>query len=396
MCLANFLVCTYLFSLFTLFFYSHAQAPRQSVGMMLCFTVGMFVPGPFNSFMVERYKRKSLYLESILAILLLDVFVFAQGLSGGVLVYGAFLLTGIAFAVAQNTLGNTLVNDLLASDKRTKGDNLYSWYGRLGLPAGWLLALLLLRCSSGALRLGGFTLPTFSINNCLAHYIIAAPAVLAFILILALNVPLKAPVSSALFSLDRFWRPSAWPLFLMTLVAAAIEGIIVGMTFRLAGFNALHDGLYLSGGFLLALILQHVVFVDAVERAEMVSGVILQLFALFLFLHPLAMVHNTAFFLLGAGVGMVSARLLMYFLKLSGHCQRGTSQNTYMLGWRSGFCLGFCFAMLDAPNGKAPSDFHCVEACIVLCVLFLVAYLTLVCPWFNRHKDRDFNARRDA
>lgn len=396
MCMANFLVCTYLFALFTLFFHAHIGAPLQSAAMMLCFTAGMYVPGPFNSWAVERYSRKGLYLRSLLVILLLDIFVLACGTYPLPLSYIAFFVTGISFAVAQNTLGNTMVNDLLASEKRTKGDNLYSWYGRLGLPVGLLFALLLLRLSDGSLQIAGYPLPPMTMSKELMHYVIALPVVIAFLLIFFLQVPLKAPVQSPLVSLDRFWRPTAWPLFLMTLAAAAVEGAVIGMTFRLAGLHILHDGLYLCGGFILALLLQHVVFVDAVDRAEMVSGTILTLFALILFRHPLVMVHNVAFLLLGAGIGMMSARLLMYFLKLSGHCQRGTSQNTYMLGWRSGFCLGFCFAMIDGAGTTELDNFHCIEISLALSVLFLVAYLCLIHPWFERHKDRDFNARRDA
>ncbi len=395
MCWANFLVCTYLFALFTLYFASTDGAPLPNAIMMLCFTAGMFAPGALNGWMVERFMRKNLYLGSLAVILLLDVAVLAQPGTPQALADTAFFLTGAAFAVAQNTLGNTMVNDLLASEKRTKGDNLYSWYGRLGLPVGWLLALVLLRATCGSLTVSGYALPATCWAAAIPYYIIAAPVVVAFCLVLLLNVPVKAPVRTPLFSLDRFWRPMAWPLFLLTLAAAATEGAIIGMSFRLAGAYALHDALYLAAGFVLALFLQHVVFADAVARAEMVGGAVLLIFSLLLFRHPLAVVHNVAFLLFGAGVGMVSARLLIYFLKLSGHCQRGTSQNTYMLGWRGGFCLGFCFAMADGSAGGLRS-YHCVEASLVLTVVFLVAYLALVHPWFNKHKNRDFNARRDA
>ena len=100
-------------------------------------------------------------------------------------------------------------------------------------------------------------------------------------------------------------------------------------------------------------------------------------------MHPLAIVHSASFLLFGIGTGLLSARLLMYFLKLSGHCQRGTSQNTHFLGWRLGFAVGVVAGITINNNSIIYISF------VLLAILFAI-YLILIHPWFEKNKDRDF------
>ena len=387
MCAANTLVCTYIFANFTLL------CVRPGGSVLLCglalaaFAVWMYVPGPFNAYLVERYARKSIYLKSLLLLLLLN-WAFARPLPAPLLIAAAGL-QGMVFAIAQNALGNTMVNDLLTSERRTAGDNLYSWYGRLGLPFGWAAALLL--------PYAGLS------GHAQMQWLAALPCVAAFLLILSLSVPLKAPVQTSLFSTDRFWLGKAWPLFLLAFAAAALEGIVTAWGFIAPGGPLLPRALYMGLGFLLALWLQYVVFLAAENRAEMVAGVLLMAAALLLLSHPHEAVRNNAAFILaGAGVGLLSARSLMYFLKLAGHCQRGTAQNTYMLAWRTGFAAGFLLPLLlpasscggqtgvPHPSGLPTSLLICG---LLLLLLLLLGYLFCVHPWFEHHKDRGFKFR---
>lgn len=370
MCLANAFLCTYIFANFTLQIRFHHDSVSFCLGSMALFTVGLFLPGVLNAYMMERFKRKGIYIKSVLVILSLNA-VFAYSTSSMWLLL-AFLLQGMAFSTAQNALGNTLVNDLLVSEKRTLGDNLYSWYGRLGLPAGWAMTILLVRyVHSPVAQIVWFA---------------AIPCVFALLLVLFQPIPLKAPVRTTLFSTDRFWHSKAVPLFLATLLAAAIEGLMVGGAIMMDQQILLKQPLYMGVGFLLALWLQRVAFLNAENRAEMIAGALLTLAATILSVHPLQAVRtDVAFCLLGAGIGMISARLLMYFLKLSGHCQRGTAQNTYMLGWRTGFSLGFLLAVCCMKNVQLLASIAGGSS-IVLCV----AYLWYIHPWFDRHKDRSF------
>ena len=198
-----------------------------------------------------------------------------------------------------------------------------------------------------------------------------------------IRVPLKAPIHAKVFSSDRFLRLSAWPLFLLTVLAAAIEGLFVGYSLSWNPEIIAANALYLGGGFLISLLLQKVVFADADTRAEFVSGVVFLLGALLLFLHPLDIVHSASFLLFGIGIGLLSARLLIYFLKLSGHCQRGTSQNTHFLGWRLGFAIGIIV-------GISINNNSIIYISLFLLAILFAIYLILIHPWFEKNKDRDF------
>jgi len=371
MCIANALVCTYLFALIPLIFSHSGGSLTLCTAALLCFAAGLFAMGPTNTHLVEKFTRKGLYLKAVLLLIALNFAIFYAKSTPALLL--CFGVQGMLFAVAQNALGNTLVNDLMSSEKRTLGDNLYSWYGRLGIPFGWLWAIALLH----------FNLPTLQ-----TAALAVVPCVVALLLILCVKVPLKAPVHTSFFSLDRYFLPKAWPLFVLALVGAAVEGIILAMALRLLA-DPIVPALYLAAGFLVALWLQRIVFVQAVDKAEMIAGTLLTLAALLMLRHSLPAVRQVAFLCLGAGIGMMAARLLMYFLKISGHCQRGTVQNTYMLGWRTGFALGFLIAEMEKL-----STANCqLSTAIAFVVAYALFYFFYVHPWFCKHKNRDFKFR---
>lgn len=370
MCVANALVCTYVFSLIPVFYARTGSLPYCAAALVL-FSLGMVVPGPFNAWMMERFSRKTVYLRSLLGLALL----------GGLLeispeaALGVCFLQGVAFSMSQNALGHTLVNDLLSSERRTAGDNLYSWYGRFGLPFGWMWGCWLANYWPAG-----------------TYWLALLPVAAAYLLIVSLSVPVKAPVPARLLSLDRFWQPAAWPLFVMALAAAALESSAVALAFWSAE-GLLDKAFFMSAGFLVALWLQRVVFAQAVDKAEMVAGAVLTLAAFWMMGHELRVVGEVAFVFLGAGIGMLSGRLLLYFLKLCGHCQRGTSQNTYMLGWRAGIALGFLLTSLALQGAGEGAVALCEYAGIAVTAAYLLAYLCWIHPWFERHRDRDFKFR---
>ena len=94
-------------------------------------------------------------------------------------------------------------------------------------------------------------------------------------------------------------------------------------------------------GFLTAILAQRFVFREAELKSEVVSGLILMLAALLMMLtRSQAIVGFVAPLFIGFALGVIGSRFLLFFIKLSRHCQRGTSQSTYMLGWESGLAFG--------------------------------------------------------
>jgi predicted MFS family arabinose efflux permease len=85
----------------------------------------------------------------------------------------------------------------------------------------------------------------------------------------------------------------------------------------------------------------------------------------------------------GFGLGIIGSRFLLFFIKLSRHCQRGTSQSTYMLGWESGLAIGV---------GLGYAVFHAEPGLVLISALVLVLVSLLLYQfthsWFLTHKNR--------
>lgn len=364
MCLSNILICTAVFLQFPLFRVWAEGKDFARSEVFLCvalFGVGMFISGPFNAWLVDAYKRKTVCYWAVAGL----------SLTGCALssVEGLFLLSlvriveGACFGILQMALGSTLVNDLSISSKRTRTDSYFLWFSRMSLPAGMAAAWYLSeRYTSGMV----FLVP-------------AGLFVAGGILLTMVRVPFHAPNRTPLFSLDRFWLPQAWLLVINLLPVVVVEGMLLGLPVPppLVGMFAV--------GLLIAYVTHRSLFEEADCRADAVAGLLLIIAAMLLlmFEHEMRILY-TAYTILGIGIGWVNSRLFLYFLKMSGHCQRGTLQQTYMLTSIAGICVGFTL------SGAAIN--HLVVS-MVLGILALALYLFFTHRWFLKKRDRNFKFR---
>ena len=177
-------------------------------------------------------------------------------------------------------------------------------------------------------------------------------------------------------SLDRFFLPSSFLLFLNLLFISSV----VGMTFSLS-LSLVFYALMMCG-FLLALLSQLFAFRNAELKSEVVSGLILMLASiLILLVYPSSLVSPL---LMGMAVGIISSRFLLFFVKLSRHCQRGTSQSTYFLGWETGLTLGIGmgYGLFTGMRDML------LYTGIGITVVSLLMYHFFTHYWFIKHKNR--------
>jgi hypothetical protein len=138
----------------------------------------------------------------------------------------------------------------------------------------------------------------------------------------------------------------------------------------------------MMGGFLLALLAQCFVFRDAELKSEVVTGLILMVAALLILRgYPTSPVSPV---FVGLGVGIIGSRFLLFFIKLSRHCQRGTSQSTYFLGWETGLSLGVGLGYLVFY--KQPDLL--IYTALALTIAALLMYNFFTHSWFVRNKNR--------
>ena len=183
----------------------------------------------------------------------------------------------------------------------------------------------------------------------------------------------------SVFSLDRFFLTHGFPLFVNILMISTAVGLIMSVELEYTFYGMV------MVGFFLALMSERFVFVNAELKSEVVTGLILIGAALLLMITRHALIVNYAApTMIGMGMGIVGARFLLFFIKLSRHCQRGTSQSTYILGWESGIALGVGIGY-SLFNGMSDSV---LPVSLALTIVSLMVYILFTHRWFLNNKNR--------
>jgi uncharacterized membrane protein len=202
-------------------------------------------------------------------------------------------------------------------------------------------------------------------------------AAAALLFVKLVKFPFRTPEEGIrMASLDRFFLPHGFVLFVNLLLISIVVGLLLALPHK-PMFYAM-----MMSGFLLALLAQRFVFRNAELKSEVVSGLFLMIAALFILLaYPTSPVAPV---LIGLAVGIVGSRFLLFFIKLSRHCQRGTSQSTYFLGWETGLSLGVGLGYLLFYKQPA----LLLYVALALTVVSLLMYHLFTHQWFVRNKNR--------
>ena len=372
MAIANFLLATSVYMLLPTMPHwllsTQNFTPVEAGVAMGAFGFGIFTLGMFVSYLVQHYRRNQVCVWATVAVgALIGLLYYLDGLSSqfcdvGLIVVQRFAL-GAAFGLAQMVLVSTLIIDTSESYQRTEANHSASWFSRFALSLGPMAGLLLQRLDS-------------------FHTVLLAAicsTAVAAALILMVHFPFRAPDDEVpTVSLDRFFLPHGFPLFVNLQLVMLAAGILFSVSLS-EQFYAM-----MMVGFLAALLAQRFVFRDAELKSEVVSGLILIGAALLMLLtrtQPIVYVAAPAF--VGFGLGIIGSRFLLFFIKLSRHCQRGTSQSTFLLGWESGIAwgLGLGVAFFSGKPQQA------LLAALLLVVVALVVY-NFTHNWFINNKNR--------
>jgi MFS family permease len=343
---------------------------QLEVGMAMgAFAFGLYIFGALCSWLVQRFRRNRICIYSIaLMIGSISILYYVQGLRSEFVEFWVILLQrvllGATFGLAQMILLSTLIIDTSESDKRTEANHSAAWFSRFAMSLGPIVGLVM------------FYYQDFD-TVLLASVICAACAI---VLILTVNFPFRSPSDTLhIFSLDRFFLTSGIPLYVNLLLIS----LVVGMIMSLGLSNRFYA--VIMAGFFCALLAQRFVFRDAELKSEVVTGLILMIAVLLMiYTRPLPIIWYLAPLLLGMSIGIIGARFLLFFIKLSRHCKRGTSQSMYFLGWESGIAIGigigYAFFMND--------DQGLLLTAMGLTIVALLMYNYYTHSWFLKHKNR--------
>lgn len=341
-------------------------SPLETGLSMGAFGLGLYLLGAQCSWLVQHYRRNVVCMWAVLAMTVdLALLWYIDSLRSEFVEFWVILVhrlvLGATFGLAQMVLSSTLIIDTCESYQRTEANYSAAWFARfalsLGPLAGWLLYDNI-----------GFHGVLWGAMGC---------TMLSVFFIKLVHFPFRAPEEGIhMASLDRFLLPHSQVLFFNLLLVSVVMGLVLSLPLDI-DFYA-----FMMAGFLLALLSQRFVFRDADLKSEVITGLILVMAALFILLtyfhSPVAPV------LLGLGLGITGGRFLLFFIKLSRHCKRGTSQSMYFLSWETGLALGLglgyaVFSQLQQPL---------LYTAIVLTAVALLMYHFYTHAWFLRHKNR--------
>ena len=305
--------------------------------------VGIYLLGPRCSMLVQRYRRNvvcaiSILLTSLSSFVLYYLCKFNPALIASLdastiyLVLAVIQLVGSMFyGLSQMVLSGTLIIDVCESFQRTEANHSAAWFGRLGLALGPIAAIL--------------TAPRFGCETVLLASSVCG--LLAMLLVLFTDFPFRAPEDNLkAFSTDRFFLTRGIWLFVNFMMIMIAVGIVI------VNHQDMRFFVLMLGGFLISLLSQKFVFANAELKSEILSALVLIIGALLLMIFRDSDVASLAAALLtGVGVGVSATRFLLFFIKLSPHCKRGTSQSTFFLTWQSGLALGAALGIVAGQSG---------------------------------------------
>lgn len=342
----------------------------QETGMIMgAFGVGIFLFGCFTSYLVQRFRRNIACVWAILLMTALLGWLYYLDLQKSQFFDFQFLLVqrlalGAAFGVAQMILSSTLIIDTCESFQRTEANHSASWFSRFALSIGPLTGLIVD-------RLAGFSNVLLVTIGC---------SLAAIIFILLVHFPFRTPEENVrVVSLDRFFLPQGWPLTINLIIVTFIMGLLLSTT-----HSELFYGMVMVG-FMAALVAQRFVFRDADIESEVITGLVLISVALLMMLtRQQTIVSFAAPMFIGFGLGIIGSRFLLFFIKLSRHCQRGTAQSTFFLAWECGLALGVGtgYGLLELQAGLV------LQVSLVTAVAALLFYHFFTHGWYLRHKNR--------
>lgn len=334
------------------------------------FGVGVFSLGCFCSYLVQKYRRNLVCVKAILVLVICFCILYYMQrghvflIEGYILIPAIRFIQGAAFGLAQMVLSSTLIIDTCESFQRTEANHSSGWFARLALSIGPMLFMLLT--------------PIFSIST--ITLLSAVLCLLSVILILSVKFPFRAPADVICkVSLDRFFLPQGKWLFINLVLITIVVGLFLTAEHSLVFY------LMLLAGFILAMLSQRFVFVNAELKSEVITGAILMLAScLLIYTNDENAITFISPVLFGCGVGIIGTRFLLFFIKLSRHCQRGTSQSTFFLAWEFGISfglfIGYFFFYKDVYN--------IYIAAIVLLCLALLMYISFTHQWYIKNKNR--------
>ena len=356
--------------------------PAGAIGVILsCYTLTALLVRPFSGYLLDAFARKPLYLLAYACFTVL----FAGYVAGGALVLFILLRTlhGLAFGTVT-VGGNTLVVDIMPSERRGEGLGYYGLTNNLAMSIGPMVGLFL--------------------HGVLPYHWIFTLSLLAsaigFVAALCIHAPAKPRVQRPPISLDRFILLRGIPAG----VALILLSIPYGATTNFVAMYASEIGLHVPTGFFFVLLAGGMgvsrifagKYVDKGYVTECIHYGFYLVTAAFLllgccrYLMPASSTLTAIVFflvpaLLGVGFGIMFPAYNSLYINLAPNNQRATATGTYLTSWDVGIGLGVVSGGMIAQQ----AGFHTVYLTgALLCLVSMLFFDHYVTPHYRRYRLR--------
>ena len=337
--------------------------------VMGMFFVGIYLFGSLSGYLVQRYRRKNVFNLSILLLLAVTgVLYYLSSLPYNsfdyMLLVGLRFMQGAFYGLSQLVLLSTLIIDTVEAVHRTEANHAATWFGRFALSLGPLAGIYVYQ----SMNFGSVL-----ILSCICLLV-------AFVFVNLIRFPFRMPSEDySRFSFDRFLLKGSHWLFVNVVLVTSVVGVLLSIehTPRFYGMMML--------GFVIAILAERFVFADADLRSEATTGmIVIGIAVLLMITRRQESVSYIVPILIGLGVGLIGSRFLLFVIKMSDHCQRGTSQSTFLLAWETGIGIGLVLSY---------GLFHLEQplvlwVCLGILAASLILYDTFIHSWYIKHKHR--------
>lgn len=356
---------------------------RESIiGIILsCYTVSALLVRPFSGYLLDTFARKPLY------ILAYGIFtsIFLGYIVGGTLV--AFILLRVVHGLAFGTVtvgGNTLVVDIMPSERRGEGLGYYGLTNNIAMSLGPMTGLFLHN-----------TMPYAAI-----FAIGMSTCVVGFCLALCVKAPVKPKTKRPALSLDRFILLKGIPASIVLLLLS----IPYGATTNFVAMYVEQIGLHVTSGFFFVLLavgmgISRLFAGKYVDRGYVTECIhygfylVIMAFLLLSLCARLICMNETltevCFFLVpfiqGIGFGIMFPAYNSLYINLAQNNQRATATSTYLTSWDVGIGIGIVASGIIAEHFSF-ATVYLIGA--ILCVVSMLFFNFYVTPHYRRNKLR--------
>ena len=299
-----------------------------STFVAVAFGVGLFIPGVFNNYLVDRFSRKMVCRRSMLCFALVGLlYPYATGLWT---ILTLRIVQGSLFGLVLMATGSTLVIDVTPSRCRDKANVYFAYSGMVGMMLG--LSLGMFFCASSEILSGS----VLKVTHCML--ISAAFSFVSLLLVSLVKVSFRAPMDLPMLSFDRFLLKSDFVPGLNMMVIPLVLGMIIGSSYSSFFYLCVGTGL------LAYLLVSRAINAGLSARVAVGIGLAMLLVGMYM----LSFGHSTAFehsagVMIGFGTGLSIYRFLKIMVKMPLHCERGTGYHTYQLMWELSMMIGISF-----------------------------------------------------